>query len=348
MCGAVAPVLRALALVGLTGLALMSGAVPPAAAEPDELASRFSRAQALSWEGRWDEALAEYDRLLAVSPDDPDYLFGKAQVLAWMGRPAEALPLLESARQRAPDYEALLLLERQVRAQLQPSQSLELGYGWQDLSRGLPNWSSQYLDYVRRSAGDRVLFGGLQRVERFDLVDVGANAGGSLPLLPHWSATFEGSVAPGADVLPRWSGLARFRRSLPDGWAAEAGARRSGYADNQLTLMTLGAERYVGDWYAAWTVFASRLQGGDTTWSNRLRVDYYYAGANRFGVIVVAGRETESVGGGRFTTNSTRGISVLGYHEITPRWGLNWELLAHEQGDAYTRRGFRAGIRHQF
>lgn len=320
------------------------------AADPGRLEARFEYARALSWAERWDEALREYDRLLAAAPGNPDYLLGKAQVLAWSGRPAAALPLLEEARQAAPDYQAVILLEAQVRERLaaRRGQSLETGVGWQDLGRGLPDWRSQYIAYQRSPAKDHAVFGGVQREDRFDASDVEGRAGWARPWNDDWSFVLEGSVAPGADVLPRWSGRIRLRRAVGDGWGVYGGVSQSSYADDDLATAAVGAERYTGPWYAALTVQAGRLQGADTTWSGHARLDRYYASDSRVGLIAAAGRETESIGDGRFLTSSTLGFALLGLHRVAPRWSVSWELLVHEQGDIYTRKGFRAGLRYDF
>lgn len=348
-----------LLVLGLAGVPLVPASADDArleslqaqlAADPGRLDARFAYAQALSWAERWDEALAEYDRLLAVVPDDPDYLLGKAQVLAWSGRPAEALPLLEQAGRRAPGYAAVARLEAQVREQLavRPAQSLAAGVGWQDLGRGLPDWRTQYFEYLRRAASGHALYAGVRRTERFDSADVQGSAGWSRPWGDAWNFTLEGSLAPGADVLPRWSGRFRLRRALDHGWGVHGSLYQAGYAADDVTTVAVGAERYTGPWYAGLTALASRLQGAGTTWSGQLRADRYYDSDSRVGLIVAAGRETESIGDGRFITSSTRGLVLLGQHRWAPQWSLSWELLVHEQGDAYTRKGFHVGLRRDF
>src|SRR5262249_20383731 len=44
----------------------------------------------LSWQGRFDESIAEYDVLLEHHPGDLDASLGRAEVLSWAGRYAEA------------------------------------------------------------------------------------------------------------------------------------------------------------------------------------------------------------------------------------------------------------------
>lgn len=331
------------------GLAKLEARV---AAQPGRLDLRFEYARALSWAERWEPALVQYDRLLAAAPDNPDYLLGKAQVLAWSDRPAEALPILERARGLAPEYAAIARLEEQVRTRLEaaarPVQWVEAGLGWENLSEGLPDWNSQYLSYLRRAPDGEALAAGLRRTDRFDAADVEAMGGWSRPWGDDWTVSLEGSLAPGADVLPRWAGRVRAVRVLPAGWAAHGSLYQAGYSADDVTTATFGAERYVGRWYGGLTVYASRLQGADTTWSGQLRADRYYAADSRIGVVVATGRESASVGGGRFITTSTRSLSLLGQHRLAPRWSITWEVLAHEQGDAYTRRGLHAGLRHDF
>lgn len=313
---------------------------------PEDHDARFAYARQLSWNGRWEEALAEYDRLLTVDPDNPDYLLGKAQVLSWSGRPDQALVLLEKAAALAPEYAAVRELQAGLLRQAgdRPVREIEAGLDWQDLDRGLPAWSEQYLEFSRRSAARQVLYGGLRRTERFDLTDLEGSLGYSRPVTAVWLAAVEARIAPEAEVLPRWSGQLRARRDFGDGWGAELGARRAAYARDELDVWTLAVDRYVGHWYVGWTVFAGKLEGADLTWSNQLRLDRHYGDGSRLGATASTGRETDSLGDGRFTTNGTLGLSLLGRHWFSTRYGVSWELLVHEQGEAYLRRGFRVGL----
>lgn len=70
-----------------------------------DLETRFQLARALSWQGRFDEALGEFSRLIKARPENADFLLGAAQVHLWRGEPQMALPLLLKARRLAPRYE---------------------------------------------------------------------------------------------------------------------------------------------------------------------------------------------------------------------------------------------------
>lgn len=47
--------------------------------------------------GKYEEAIADYDRALQIDPDDADVLFDKAETLQKMGKYKEAEKLVEKA-----------------------------------------------------------------------------------------------------------------------------------------------------------------------------------------------------------------------------------------------------------
>ena len=73
------------------------------AGNPENTDARDALARSCARAGRHQQALAEYDRLLAVDSNNVDWLLGKGQALMALGRPAEALPLLEKARAASPE-----------------------------------------------------------------------------------------------------------------------------------------------------------------------------------------------------------------------------------------------------
>ena len=48
-------------------------------------------------QGKYEEAIADYDRALQIDPDDADALFDKAETLQKMGKLKEAEKLVEKA-----------------------------------------------------------------------------------------------------------------------------------------------------------------------------------------------------------------------------------------------------------
>jgi YaiO family outer membrane protein len=357
------------------------------AGAPNDVEARFLLARVLAWDERWADAIGQYDVLLAEHPDSVDYLHGKAQVLVWSGRPEEALPLLERARALAPDYESIWQLQTQAllaadgddhreRASALTNEArrrfpdsvwplweepaapddagpdfpteIEAGVSYESLNSGQSDWRSVYVEASRHLDARRSVYGVARSTDRFDDTDVELTAGGYLPVTDDWTTALEGSVAPGADILPRWSLSGRLQRPLARGFGLQIGMRHARYENDYTNLLSLTGDRYWGNAYVGYTLYASRLQGAGTNFSHQIRLDRYYGDRNRVGVLMAVGDETESVGGGRFVTDTTATFVVGGRHWFVPLWAVSWELIWHDQGDAYTRGGARVGVRHQF
>lgn len=328
--------------------------------QPGDDEARFLYARVLSWEQRWAESLDQYDRLLRGSPDNADYLLGKSQVLVWSSRPQEALPLLARARTLAPDYEAVSTLEGQaldaVAAPVQraPTQSsiyanhLEGGFSVQKLSGGLPDWTSLFAQGGRRLGHRRSVFGRVRRTERFDEQDNEIAGGVYWPAGSSWTASADASIAPGAVVLPKWAVAAHLQRPFDSGLGIQFGVRHAEYAANHVNMLTVTGNYYWRNYFAGWTLYVSKLEGADPTFANQLRIDRHYGAQNRVGLLLAAGEEVESVGNGLFIAGDTFSAVLTGLHWVSPTWGVSWELIFHDQGDAYRRGGFRVGLRRQF
>jgi tetratricopeptide (TPR) repeat protein len=78
--------------------------------DPDEIADAYVReADGLAAAGRFDDAIALYDRAIEVCPEAPESWTGKANILKMQGRLPEALECLESALAISPSPIAEML-----------------------------------------------------------------------------------------------------------------------------------------------------------------------------------------------------------------------------------------------
>jgi adenylate cyclase len=73
--------------------------------EPGSLAHQIT-AQMRLWDGRYDDALAEADKAVALDPSDADARAVLAEVLIYVGEPAAALAAIEEARRLDPHNQA--------------------------------------------------------------------------------------------------------------------------------------------------------------------------------------------------------------------------------------------------
>jgi YaiO family outer membrane protein len=352
---------------------------------PGDEEARYLLARTLAWSRRWDAAMAEYDQLLDQSPDNADYLLGKSQVYVWSERPAEALPLLERARALAPDYEGIWRLESQALLAtggaenrrrhdalaaearkrfpdsnwplwqdlsgsalgFEPSSDYEVGYSFDSLDNGFDNWHSVYVQASHNPAPRKAYYVVIESIDRFSERESDFMAGAYLPLDQDWTLLVQGSVAPSANVLPEWTASAELQRSLAGSWGLRGGFRHAEYSDSRYELMNLGAERYWGNWQAAYTLYIGWPESAGTSISHLGRLDRYYGARNRIGLLAGFGEESESVGQDRLLTSNTRTLGLTGRHWMNPDWAVSWDVIWHRQGDVYNRGGVRVGLRRQ-
>lgn len=322
---------------------------------PDNADYLLGKAQVFYWDGAPQSALPLLEQARALAPDYEAVWQSEARALLAIGdtdSERRFAKLTEQARlrfpeSRWPEWPKAAPLPVVTPASLPARGHVEAGGGYQDLDNGLPSWKTLYVNGSYRLAEDRTLYGQLRQTDRFNEKDHELQAGLVLPVLTAATLTVEGTGAPGADVLPRWSLFSELRLPLPRGYGVGAGWRHKNYEDSHLNLFTLIGEKYFGNYYAAWTTYISKLEGTDANFANQLRIDRYYMGDNRVGLLFAVGKETESVGQGRFVESDTLSIALTGLHRLTPQWSLTWDLIYHDQDDAYQRGGFRVGLRRQ-
>jgi len=226
---------------------------------------------------------------------------------------------------------------------------IELGATQENLSKGLPDWRSLYLEGVHYIADRQTLYGGLRRAERFNKYDTEEWLGYYHPLAPAWTLLLEGSLSEQHQVLPKSSAFAQIAKQLPYGWGLNLGLRRSEYTTSGVSMLVAGAERYWGDWRAAYTLYAGRPDGGPSAEAHRLQLVRYYGERSSVRIAYTFGEEVENVGPPvGILTSKVRDLTINGRHWLAPDWALTWDLVAHEQGSLYRREGVRLGLRYRF
>jgi len=233
-------------------------------------------------------------------------------------------------------------------ATLETRHELEAGLVHEHLSNHLADWNSQYLVGVRKQEDGKVIYAGWRATDRFSEKDQEVHVGLSLPATPSFRLQMEGGTSAPHDVLPKHYGELGGQYQLGSGWVAEGAWRTSRYTQGSTRTLRLGLDYYVGNERLGYTLFRGGPSGSGFESSHRLLWSHYYGDRSWIGLSHTRGRETESLGNAGFLTSRVSGSSIAGQHEWTPAWALVWDVGTFDQGDAYTRKGVRLGIRHFF
>jgi len=323
------------------------------AGRPADPALRFRLARVLRWSGDPEGALQEYDALLDEYPNNVDYVYGRALALEQLGRDAAALAAARRAARLAPDYEAVRQLERRLVRGGSPAGAgtatryfLTAGAGYEDLTNGLPSWQQQFLRLDGETAASGDYHVSLGRYERYDRSDTELGLGGVWQAGGDWSLQAELALGGDADFLPDTGFYGRVLRTLGDGWNAAAAFRHRRYESTRVSTWSAEAERYFGDYRAAYALNASRLHGAATSLSHVVSLGWYPREGLSFGLVAATGEEAEVIAPGRILETDVDSLTVTGRHALTPRITLDWWLGTHAQGDIYRRRYAGLAVRY--
>lgn len=227
---------------------------------------------------------------------------------------------------------------------------VQLNYSYESLSNNFGSWRETSLSFYRQLKPRQTFYASYRLTERLKQQDNEGTIGIYQPLSRKWSLVLEGSASPTHRILPKWSVFAQAERKFKKGWNAQAGYRRTVYNSAKVNLLNAGAEKYWGNYRAAYTLYVSNLVRSGNAASHRVQFNRYYGEqSSSFGVGFAAGRELESLGrsGGVLQTD-VQSFSVSGRHWLSSKWGINYGLIAHRQGKLYTRRGINIGLRFRF
>ncbi len=225
----------------------------------------------------------------------------------------------------------------------------EVGFSHYALTNGYASWDSTYLDAAHRFGERQAIYGELRETRRFNLNDREVSGGYYHPLGETWTALIETSLSPEHRVLPQDSLFGQLQKAFDGGWDVQAGLRRTQYTLAATDLMVLTGERYWGNYRGAYTLYLAKLQGSGTAPSHMAQLSYYYAARSYLTLALSQGRQAESLGAGLgVLLLDVTTASLSGRYWLSSAWGLSYEVLTERQGNLYSRRGARLGIRYAF
>ncbi|MDB5100070.1 MAG: hypothetical protein JWM80_4491 [Cyanobacteria bacterium RYN_339] len=353
--------------------------VPWLASHPRDEEARFLLARVLSWQARPEDALAQFDYLLAQTPGNADYQLGKARALVALNRPDEGLAWARRAKAAAPAYEEVWQLELQtleglgrkpdaarLRAEAAkrfpgaawleaarpaaavPPWKVEARAGYDNLSNGFAPWTNLEVVVTRDWGHHRAAVLDVRDAGRFGLHDQELMLGYYHPVNDHLTVNAEGTVSPGHQVLPFWALAAGGYYQLQDGWGIAGDVRETAYNGASTTRELLVVDKYLGAWRGAATLSLTELPAAPLAPGGALTLEYEYGAGNREGLTANIGRELEFTAPGVLQTSDVYGLTLVGRNWVTTRWGITHVVGVQVQGTNYTRAGAQLGAFYAF
>lgn len=281
------------------------------------------------WSARPQQALAAYDRLIALQPDQPAHRAARAAV---QSGEADAAPVMQEtpaiAQQRAASPDAAIAAGYSWLANLSSS--------WLDVG-DTPRWNEQTLSVRHYLRGGSLAFETL-RAHRFEQTGHAWALDAYVDLWRGAYANLRYQKAPGARLFPANAGRVELYQALGRGWELSLSDDVLGF-DQRVNIYGVGIARYVGNFYLQLR-HQNIVSEGSHGSGERLLGRYYYLGdADSYVELRVnRGRSDDalSLNGGR-TRSGGGGIDVL--HYFTRDWGGRVGASLSRDGGAGRERG---------
>ena len=214
-----------------------------------------------------------------------------------------------------------------------------------NLDHGQPDWNEELVQLAWKPHRGLAILGGARATERFDQRDREGYAAGYVPLGAATTLHLEGSASPTHHVLARDSGLAELSQVLGNGWVASLGGKLARYGTGDVRIASGTIEKYVGDWRLAYTGYLSRADDGGWAPAHRLSATWYRDTLTFATASASTGREVENVFPQGLVSTDVRAYALGGGVKLGREWGLSLDAGYVRQGDLYTRRYARLGLR---
>ncbi|MDN4035866.1 YaiO family outer membrane beta-barrel protein [Massilia sp. YIM B02443] len=276
------------------------------------------------WSGRPEQALAAYDRLIALQPDEPAHRAARAAV---QGEKTDDAPLIEpTPAPRAASPDATIAAGYSWLASLSSN--------WLDVG-DTPRWNEQTLAVRHYMRGGSLAFETL-RAHRFERTGHAWALDAYVDLWRGAYANLRYQKAPGARLFPANAGRVDLYQALGRGWELSLSDDVLGF-DGRVNIYGVGLARYVGNFYVQLR-HQNIVSEGSHASGDRLLGRWYYRGdADSYAELRInRGRSDDalSLSGGR-TRSGGGGIEVQ--HYFTRDWGARLGASFTREGSAGAR-----------
>ena len=226
------------------------------------------------------------------------------------------------------------------------SNSVDLGFSHDSLTKGRGVWNGAHLGLEHRFAPRTVIYSNIQQTNKFGLDDTQLMVGGYYPLPHSVTLNVEGTYSGTHHVIAEDSILGSLQFPLSVGWLITGGIKHSDYTQGPSTQGFGVLEWYYKNYRTALTLTDTQSLG-ENMLGERFSFSKYYNDISFVSISVGNGREVDRSQGKKIFLD-TKSIGINGRHWFNPNWAVNWALTESQEGNAYNHTGVSLGLRHNF
>jgi YaiO family outer membrane protein len=254
------------------GLAMLDAHLAQA---PRDVDARLLFALMLSWEGRYDEARREFQRVLDQAPGYTDARVGLMNVEWWSGRRAEARAQVDVILARDPGHPQARLVRQRLDAANRPWKATT-SVGFDRFSDDRATWQEQQLSVSRQTAAGAVI-ARVSHARRFSRHDEQFEVEFYPSIRPGTYGFVSVGVAPDQVLYPKRRLAFDLYQGVGGGFEVSGGYRRLDFST--ATSIYVGTvTKYVGNWMVTGKVYRVPAPGSLDSTSGHLVVRRYYGG----------------------------------------------------------------------
>ena len=231
------------------GIALLAAHL---AEQPRDVDARLLYALMLSWDGSYDAARREFQRVLEQSPTYLDARVGLMNVEWWSGRKAAAREQVDLILQREPGHPQARLMRQRLDAANRPWEATT-AFSVDHFNDGRRDWHEQQVSMSRKTAIGSVI-GRARRAHRFSSTDQQFEVDFYPSLRPGTYGFVSVGVSPDHLLYPSVRYAFDLYQSVGHGFEVSGGYRRLEFTD--ATSIYVGTvTKYVGNWMLTGKVY---------------------------------------------------------------------------------------------
>jgi YaiO family outer membrane protein len=163
---------------------------------------------------------------------------------------------------------------------------------------------------------------------------------------------FEGSYAANPNFLPETTAAVRWEGTLPAGFGYIVGANQKQYAESfsnaYTNMLSLGAEKYIGDFRFAYIGGISTINKTESSYSQKLQAQWVGDSKNQLGVAYTWGMIPTVIYLSNLGSYYVKYISLNGMYWLNKSTAITSALWHGAEGDYFQLNGAQLGLRYNF